>query len=76
MFKHASSLMDIGVTKQLDFDDLIPIPSKLKPLSCHTTLLKCWIAEQCSYHSHPSLFRAIFRAYGWSYLRLGLLKVL
>ncbi|KAG9455872.1 hypothetical protein H6P81_000380 [Aristolochia fimbriata] len=74
-FKSISSVMDLGVTKQLDFEDLIQLPEELDPYCCQCTLLKCWEIEQSKGHSHPSLFRAIFRAYGWPYMRLGLLKV-
>ncbi|XP_068652459.1 ABC transporter C family member 13 [Aristolochia californica] len=74
-FKPISPVMDLGVTKQLDFEDLIQLPQELDPLYCQTTLLKCWETEQSEHYSHPSLFRAMFRAYGWPYMRLGLLKV-
>lgn len=76
MFKFVNMMMDIGVTRQLDFQDLVPLPCELKPSLCHTALLDCWKAEMNKHYSDPSLFRAMYHAYGWPYLRLGLLKVL
>ncbi|XP_010273753.1 PREDICTED: ABC transporter C family member 13-like, partial [Nelumbo nucifera] len=75
-FKSISPVMDRGVTKQLDFEDLVQLPTELNPSSCHSTLRSCWVAEQCKNSSQPSLFKAICCAYGWPYFRLGLLKVL
>ncbi|XP_065007832.1 ABC transporter C family member 13 isoform X1 [Musa acuminata AAA Group] len=76
MFKFVNMMMDIGVTRQLDFQDLVPLPCELKPSLCHTALLDCWKAEMNKHYSDPSLFRAMYHAYGWPYLRLGLLKAL
>ncbi|XP_058067672.1 ABC transporter C family member 13 isoform X3 [Magnolia sinica] len=75
-FKSINSVMDLGVTKQLDFEDLIQLPHELNPSHCHSTLLRCWAAEETKYCTDPSLFRAICYAYGWPYMFLGLLKVL
>uniref|UniRef100_A0A1D1XUS0 ABC-type xenobiotic transporter n=1 Tax=Anthurium amnicola TaxID=1678845 RepID=A0A1D1XUS0_9ARAE len=75
-FKPAKLMMDLGVSKQLDFQDLVQLPSELMPSSCHIKLLNCWLNEQSKYSTSPSLFRAIFSAYGWPYLRLGALKIL
>ncbi|KAK9281952.1 hypothetical protein L1049_004861 [Liquidambar formosana] len=75
-FKSINPVMSYGVIKQLDFEDLLQLPSDMDPSSCHYTLLSCWQAQQSSNCSHPSLFRAICCAYGWPYFRLGLLKVL
>ncbi|KAJ4958746.1 hypothetical protein NE237_025857 [Protea cynaroides] len=75
-FNSINSVMDRGVLKQLDFDDLIQLPIDLNPSSCHNMLQYCWVAEQSENFSYPSLFRAICSAYGWPYFRLGLLKVL
>ena len=67
--------MEQGVIKQLDFDDLLQLPTDMDPSSCLNTLLTCWQTQQRNNCSHPSFFRAIFNAYGWPYLRLGMLKV-
>lgn len=75
-FKFVNMMMDLGVTRQLDFKDLVELPCDLMPSSCCNTLLRCWVAEQNKHNSNPSLFRAMCYAYGWPYLRLGLLKVL
>ncbi|KAK8918380.1 ABC transporter C family member 13 [Platanthera zijinensis] len=68
-------MLDLGVQKQLDFEDLVQLPSELEP-SCHNTLLKFWIAEKPMLNTDHYLLRVIFYAYGWAYLRLGILKVL
>ncbi|PSS06452.1 ABC transporter C family member 13 like [Actinidia chinensis var. chinensis] len=75
-FKYINSVMEQGVIKQLDFDDLLQLPTDMDPSSCLNTLLTCWQTQQRNNCSHPSFFRAIFNAYGWPYLRLGMLKVL
>ncbi|KAG0475640.1 hypothetical protein HPP92_015326 [Vanilla planifolia] len=74
-FKFVNSMMDIGVHRQLNFEDLIKLPSELIPSSCHNILASCWVAEKTMQNSDPSLFRAICYAYGWSYMRLSLLRV-
>lgn len=74
MFKFVNTMMDVGVRKQLDFEDLVPLPSELMPSLCHTLMLDCWVAEKNKHGSHL-LFKAMYNAYGWHYLRLGLLKV-
>ena len=74
-FKSITSVMNHGVTKQLDFEDLLRLPADMDPLSCHNRLLSCWQDQQIKNCSNPSLFRAICYAYGWPYVRLGLLKV-
>lgn len=72
-FEAVSSVLECGAGKQLDFEDLLELPIDMDPLSCHLMLLRCWEREKKS--GNPSLFRAICSAYGWSYIRLGLLKV-
>jgi len=67
--------MNHGVVKQLDSDDLLPLPTDMGPSSCHDVILSCWRAQLSNNGSNPSLFRALCSAYGWPYLRLGLLKV-
>ncbi|XVF24656.1 hypothetical protein REPUB_Repub13aG0145900 [Reevesia pubescens] len=75
MFRSITSVMNCGLLKQLDFDDLLLLPSDMDPSTCHDKLLSCWQDQQNNFCSNASLFRAIFSAYGWPYLRLGLLKV-
>ncbi|OAY65185.1 ABC transporter C family member 13 [Ananas comosus] len=75
-FKFINSMMDVGLTKQLDFEDLVQLPPELTPVVCYDELLNCWIAEQSKHHSNSSLLRAMYYAYGWPYFRLGLLKVI
>ncbi|KAJ8755380.1 hypothetical protein K2173_019178 [Erythroxylum novogranatense] len=72
-FKCITSVMNRGVAKQLDFEDLLQLPDDMEPSTCHNKLSNCW-ADQWS-SSNPFLFKAICCAYGWPYLRLGLLKV-
>lgn len=74
-FESITSVMNHGVTKQLDFEDLLRLPADMDPLSCHNRLLSSWQDQQIKNCSNPSLFRAICYAYGWPYVRLGLLKV-
>lgn len=74
-FKSVNPMMDIGIRRQLDFTDLLELPAELRPASCYEKLLSSWTAEQQSYHAESSILRAMFYAYGWSYLRLGILKV-
>ena len=67
--------MDHGATKQLEFDNLLHLPADMDPTCCHDTLLSSWKAQCTNDCSNPSLFWAICCAYGWPYIRLGLLKV-
>ncbi|KAK2986502.1 hypothetical protein RJ640_021377, partial [Escallonia rubra] len=76
MFNSIASVMEHGVTKQLDFEDLLQLPIDMDPFSCYNMLLSSWKAQQTTQCSRPSLFKAICCAYGWPYLRLGLLKVI
>lgn len=75
-FKSIVKVMNWGVIKQLDFEDLLSLPSNMDPSSCHDALFSCWQDQQNCDRNEPSLFKALCCAYGWSYLRLGLLKVL
>ncbi|XP_052182316.1 ABC transporter C family member 13 isoform X3 [Diospyros lotus] len=75
-FKSINSTMEQGVIKQLDFEDLLQLPSDMDPSSCLDTLLSCWQTQQRNNCSNLSFFKVIFTAYGWPYLRLGMLKVL
>ncbi|CAO2815887.1 unnamed protein product [Amaranthus hypochondriacus] len=74
-FNSIKSIMDKGATKQLDFEDLLDLPLDMDPSSCHALMLTSWRAQQSENRSNPSFFKAICFAYGWSYFRLGLLKV-
>ncbi|KOM44579.1 hypothetical protein LR48_Vigan05g218400 [Vigna angularis] len=75
-FNFITPVMNHGVVKQLDSDDLLPLPTDMSPSSCHDVILSCWQAQLSNNGSTPSLFRALCSAYGWPYLRLGLLKCL
>jgi ATP-binding cassette, subfamily C (CFTR/MRP), member 10 len=68
-------MMNIGITRQLDFTDLLELPAELRAASCYEKLMSSWVAEHQNCHGNSSLLRAMFGAYGWAYLRLGLLKV-
>ncbi|KAJ6414602.1 hypothetical protein OIU84_003577 [Salix udensis] len=72
-FKTITSVMNHGVIKQLGFDDLLLLPNDMEPSACHDKLSSCWRVQLCS--SNPFFYKAIFCAYGWPYLCLGLLKV-
>ncbi|KAL9323166.1 hypothetical protein ACSQ67_011219 [Phaseolus vulgaris] len=75
-FNFITPVMNHGVVKQLDYDDLLPLPTDMGPSSCHDVILSCWQAQLSNNGSNASLFRALCSAYGWPYLRLGLLKVI
>lgn len=75
-FKSVNSMMDIGITRQLDFADLLELPSELRTASCYDKLLSSWTSEHQNHHADSSLLRAMFYAYGWIYLRLAILKVI
>ncbi|CAL5046453.1 unnamed protein product [Urochloa decumbens] len=75
-FKFVNPMMDIGTTRQLDFTDLLELPAELRATSCYDRLLSSWTAEYENHHDNSSLLRAMTCSYGWTYLRLGLLKVL
>ncbi|KAM3380564.1 ABC transporter C family member 13 isoform X1 [Capsicum galapagoense] len=75
-FKSIKPVMECGVKRQLDFEDLLELPIDMDPSSCHSLLSTCWKGQQRNEYSHPSLIKTICRAYGWQYFRLGLLKVL
>lgn len=68
--------MECGVQRQLEFEDLLELPVDMDPSFCQTLLSTCWKAQQRNEYFHPSLIKAICRAYGWQYFRLGLLKVI
>ncbi|KAJ4815042.1 Multidrug Resistance associated Protein 1 [Rhynchospora pubera] len=74
-FNFVNPIVNVGVTKQLDFQNLIELPAELKPALCYGTLLNCWRVEYSAKSSDSSLFRVMYYSFGWPYLRLGLLKV-
>ncbi|KAH9715831.1 multidrug resistance-associated protein 11 [Citrus sinensis] len=74
-FKSIDSVMNRGVIKQLDFEDLLGLPTDMDPSTCHSKLLSCWQAQRSCNCTNPSLVRAICCAYGYPYICLGLLKV-
>ncbi|CAD6337415.1 unnamed protein product [Miscanthus lutarioriparius] len=73
-FKFVNPVMDIGITRQLDFTDLLELPTELRATSCYDKLLSSWTAEYQNHHDNSSLLRAMSYSYGRTYLRLGLLK--
>ncbi|KAI7753670.1 hypothetical protein M8C21_015812 [Ambrosia artemisiifolia] len=75
-FRTINPVMEHGAKKQLDFGDLLQLPSDMDPSFCHDSLLNCWEDQTRHNFSHPSLFWTICYAYGWPYMCLGLLKVL
>ncbi|XP_058780381.1 ABC transporter C family member 13-like isoform X2 [Vicia villosa] len=75
-FKFISPVMNQGVLKQLDSGDLFPLLSDMSPSFCHDIIKSSWREQSSNYGSNPSLLRALCNAYGWQYLRLGLLKVI
>lgn len=76
MFSWVGPMMDVGLKRQLNFDDLFRLPDELDPVSCHSALQSYWVDEERKLVGEPSLFRAICHAYGWPYLWIGILKVL
>lgn len=75
-FKTVDPVMQHGIKKQLDFEDLLQLPEDMDPSSCHELLLRMWDVQQRENLSHPSLFKTICSAYGWPYFCIGLLKVI
>ncbi|XP_010488818.1 PREDICTED: ABC transporter C family member 13-like [Camelina sativa] len=74
-FAYIDSIMEYGSEKQLEFENLLPLPPDMDPFTCCENLLRCWQLQECNNGSNPSLFWSISGVYGWPYLRLGLLKV-
>ncbi|XP_065867125.1 ABC transporter C family member 13 isoform X1 [Euphorbia lathyris] len=72
-FKSITLVLKHGITKQLDFEDLLWLPTDMEPSTCHDRLLSCWQAQQST--SNPFLLKAIYFAYGWPYFCVGILKV-
>ncbi|ESQ55603.1 hypothetical protein EUTSA_v10024220mg [Eutrema salsugineum] len=74
-FGYIGLVMKHGSMKQLEFEDLLPLPPDMDPSTCCENLLRCWQVQECNNCSNPSLFWSISGVYGWPYFRLGLLKV-
>ncbi|XP_010533091.1 PREDICTED: ABC transporter C family member 13 isoform X2 [Tarenaya hassleriana] len=74
-FGYITSVMKHGSAKQLEFEDLLPLPVDMDPSVCCENLQQCWEVQQCNNCSNPSLIWAICCVYGWPYFRLGMLKV-
>ncbi|KAL0441720.1 UNVERIFIED_CONTAM: ABC transporter C family member 13 [Sesamum radiatum] len=45
-FKTIDPVMQHGVNKQLDFEDLLQLPIDMDPSSCHALLLRMWDAQK------------------------------
>ncbi|XP_020887120.1 ABC transporter C family member 13 isoform X3 [Arabidopsis lyrata subsp. lyrata] len=74
-FGYIGSIMKHGSVKQLEFENLLPLPPDMDPFTCCENLLRCWQLQECNNYSTPSLIWSISGVYGWPYFRLGLLKV-
>jgi len=56
--------MNHGVVKQLDLEDLLPLPTGIGPSSCHDVILSWWQAQLSNNGSKPYLFNSV----SWSLL--------
>ncbi|KAJ3683780.1 hypothetical protein LUZ60_014007 [Juncus effusus] len=74
-FNFISPIINIGATKQLNFQNLIRLPTEIMPDLCYNKLLNSWRDEYNMHFSETSLFRVLYRSFGWPYLRLAFLKV-
>ncbi|KAL0738072.1 hypothetical protein Bca4012_014282 [Brassica carinata] len=74
-FGYISLVMKHGSMKQLEFEDLLPLPPDMDPSTCCDNLLRSWQLQESNNSSDASLFWSISGVYGWPYFRLGLLKV-
>ncbi|CAL9222685.1 unnamed protein product [Arabidopsis halleri] len=74
-FGYIGSIMKHGSVKQLEFENLLPLPPDMDPFTCCENLLRCLQLQECNNYSTPSLIWSISGVYGWPYFRLGLLKV-
>lgn len=75
-FSWVNPLLETGIQRQLQQEDLLTVPPDLAPKLCCGQLWRCWDQERKCHSNNPSLLWAIFNAYGRVYLFLGLLKVL
>eukprot|EP00250_Pteridium_aquilinum_P011989 c20437_g1_i1 orf=297-4817(-) len=76
LFTWVTPLMDLGTTRQLEYDDLFILPENLDPKICSKWLLKSWDEEQQVSKQNSSLFRAIYLVYRKQYLSIGIVKIL
>nr|QGP74118.1 ABCC transporter [Sedum alfredii] len=72
-FKFVDPVLSIGAVRQLEFRDLLELPSQMESSVCYSRLCNYWESQ---IDTHPSLFKSICKAYGWEYVKLGLLKLL
>ncbi|CAI9113865.1 OLC1v1014556C1 [Oldenlandia corymbosa var. corymbosa] len=75
-FNFIDSVLESGVKRQLDSNDLLELPEDLEPLSCYYLMRQSWEEQQSADSASISLIKAICGVYGWPYFRLGLLKVI
>ncbi|KAH7296644.1 hypothetical protein KP509_26G032400 [Ceratopteris richardii] len=68
--------MDLGIKRQLNYDDLFDLPESLDPNNCSKWLFKSWMEEQTDKECESSLFHAIYLVYRWQYLYIGIVKML
>ncbi|KAG0556056.1 hypothetical protein KC19_11G022200 [Ceratodon purpureus] len=73
-FSWVNPLLQTGVQRQLEQEDLLVVPPELAPKLCCGRLWRCWEQECRRDRSNPSLLRAVFNAYGRMYMFLGLFK--
>lgn len=75
LFTWVTPLMDLGTNRQLEYDDLFTLPRDMDPKVCCKWLWKTWADEQ-KHEGGKSFLRAIYHAYRWPYLGIGILKIL
>uniref|UniRef100_A0A7N0ZU15 ABC-type xenobiotic transporter n=2 Tax=Kalanchoe fedtschenkoi TaxID=63787 RepID=A0A7N0ZU15_KALFE len=79
-FKFIDPVLTTGAVRQLQFNDLLELPSELEPAACYSKLSSCLGEAQPlndnTHSSHPSLLKSICHAYGRQYIQLGVLKLL
>eukprot|EP00897_Mesotaenium_endlicherianum_P006893 jgi/Mesen1/6231/ME000320S05428 len=74
-FSWMNPIMWLGVTRQLAHTDLLPMPADMAPRACCGRLWRLWLKERQLPLEKASLLRAIYRAYGRAYLKIGVLKL-
>ena len=68
--------MDLGTTRQLEYEDLFTLPEQLEPINCSKYLLESWDEEKKRADQDRSFFHAIYLVYRWQYLLIGIVKVI
>ncbi|MCO5571784.1 hypothetical protein L7F22_025532 [Adiantum nelumboides] len=76
LFTWVTPLMDLGTSRQLEYDDLFTLPEDLDPQNCSKSVLTAWAEEQRLKGPQGSLFHAIYLVYRQQYLYIGIVKVL